>query len=286
MIPAAFAYDRPATVDQAVGLLAAHPGAAKVIAGGQSLLPLLKLRLARAERLIDIGRLSELKGVRRTADGGVSIGALTTYDELGRDPLITTYGLMADALPGIGDVQVRNRGTIGGALAHADPASDMPAVLLALDAQLVARSVRGVRTIPISGFLRGPFTTALEPDEILTEIRIPAPSGAYGSAYRAIAQPASGYAIAGAAVVVGRSGGGSGRLDRCAVALTGVGETPYRAAAVETAVLGGADPATAAAHATDGVTVGSDIHADRAYRAAVAAVEVRRALEDAIARAG
>ncbi len=286
MIPAPFAYDRPTTVDQAVGLLAAHPGAAKVIAGGQSLLPLLKLRLARAERLIDIGRLSELKGVRRTAEGGVSIGALTTYDELGRDPLITTYGLMADVLPQIGDVQVRNRGTIGGAVAHADPASDMPAVLLALEAALVARSIRGVRTIPMRGFLRGPFVTAIEPDEILTEIRIPAPSGAYGSAYRAIEQPASGYAIAGAAVVVGRSGGGSGPLDRCAVALTGVGEMPYRAAAVEAAFLGAAGPAAAAAHATDGVTVGSDIHADRAYRAAVAAVEVRRALEAAIARAG
>jgi aerobic carbon-monoxide dehydrogenase medium subunit len=286
VIPAAFDYMRPTSIEETLGLLVAHGPDAKVIAGGQSLLPLMKLRLARPERLIDIGRLAELRGIRRLDDGRLSIGALTTYDELLRDRAVTTNALMADALPRIGDIQVRNRGTIGGAIAHADPASDMPALLLALDAEVVARSRDGERTISMTEFITGPFTTALEPNELLIEIRLPASSGDYGSAYRAIEQPASGFAIAGAAVVIGRSGGDGTPIDDVRIALTGVGEQPYRATAAERAFRDSGDPAAAASHGTDGATVGSDIHADREYRTAMAAVQVRLALETAIDRLG
>ena len=282
MIPAAFEYVRATSLDDALARLAASHGEAKVIAGGQSMLPLMKLRLARPATLVDIGRLAELKGVRRLPDGRVAVGALTTYDEMMRDDILRHYGLLADALPNIGDVQVRNLGTIGGSIAHADPASDMPAILLALDAEVVARSVRGERTIPMTEFISGAFASVLEPDELITEVRLPGGRDDVGSAYRAIEQPASGYSIAGVATVIGAQVGD--RWVFCTVAVTGVGEQPYRATAVEQAILGGASLADAAAHATDGVTVASDIHADREYRTHVAAVQVRRALEAAVAR--
>jgi len=282
MIPAAFDYVRATSLDDALARLAAGGGSAKAIAGGQSLLPLMKLRLARPETLVDIGRLAELKGVRRLGDGRVSIGALTTYDEMLRDEVLGHYGLLRDALPNIGDVQVRNRGTIGGAMAHADPASDMPAILLALDVEVVVRSVRGERAIPIAGFFQGAFASALEPDELITELRLPGGREDLGSAYRALEQPASGYAIAGVAAVVGAHDGV--RWTFCSIGVTGVGEHPYRASAVEAAVREGAPFEEAAAHACDGVTVASDIHADREYRAHVATVQVRRALEAAAAR--
>jgi carbon-monoxide dehydrogenase medium subunit len=282
MIPAAFDYVRATSLDDALGRLAAGVGSAKAIAGGQSLLPLMKLRLARPELLIDIGRLAELKGVRQLSDGRVAVGALTTYDEIMRDDILRHYGLLVDALPNIGDVQVRNLGTIGGSIAHADPASDMPAILLALDAEVVARSAKGERTIPITSFFTGAFASVLEPDELITELRLPGGRDDVGSAYRAIEQPASGYSIAGVAAVIGARDGD--RWGFCSVGVTGVGEHPYRASAVESAVTGGASLEDAAAHATDGVTVASDIHADREYRTHVAAVQVRRALEAAIAR--
>lgn len=282
MIPAAFDYVRATSLDDALAQLAGGDGATKAIAGGQSILPLMKLRLARPERLVDIGRIAELKGVRRLGDGRVAVGALTTYDEMLADDAIRGYGLLADALPNIGDVQVRNRGTIGGAIAHADPASDMPAILLALDAEIVARSAAGQRSIPATSFFEGAFATALEPDELIIEIRLPGPRDDVGSAYRAIEQPASGYSIAGvAAAVGGRSGE---RWGFCSVGITGVGDHPYRASAVEAAVLAGASFDEAAAHATEGVTVNADIHADREYRAHVATVIARRALEAAAAR--
>lgn len=284
MIPAAFEYVRATSLDDALARLAAADGAARIIAGGQSLLPLMKLRLARPELLVDIGRLAELRGVRRLPDGRVAVGALTTYDEMLSDEVLGHYGLLRDALPNIGDVQVRNRGTIGGAIAHADPASDMPAILLALDAEVVARSARDERTIPITKFFEGAFSSVLASDELITEIRLPGGRDDVGSAYRAIEQPASGYSIAGAATVVGARSGD--RWGFCAVALTGVGEYPYRASAVEKALVGGASLAEAASHATDGITVATDIHADREYRTHVAAVQVRRSLEAAIARLG
>lgn len=284
MIPAEFTYVRATSLEDALARLAAGGGSAKAIAGGQSLLPLMKLRLARPETLIDIGRLTELKGVRRLPDGRVAVGALTTYDEMLGDETLGHYGLLRDALPNIGDVQVRNRGTIGGAIAHADPASDMPAILLALDAEIVARSAGGERSIPATSFFQGAFATALEPDELITEVRLPGGRDDVGSAYRAIEQPASGYSIAGVAAIIGAHDGE--RWGYCSVAITGVGEHPYRASAVEAAVREGAPFDEAAVHACQGVTVASDIHADREYRAHVATVQVRRALEAAVARLG
>ncbi len=234
MIPATFDYVRPASLDEALALLA-DPGA-KALAGGMSILPLLKLRLASVDRLVDIGRLPELRGIRRHADGGLAIGALTTYDELLASPDAMAYPLLADALPGIGDVQVRNRGTVGGAVAHADPNSDLPACLLALEAVLALRSPRGERSGPLDGFYTGAFASLLAPDELVIEVRLPAASGSAGSAYASLEQPASGYALVGAAAVVHADG--SARIG-----ITGVGEVPYRAKAVEAALASGASPA-------------------------------------------
>lgn len=281
MIPAGFEYTRAKSLDDALKLIATH-GDAKVIAGGQSLLPLMKLRLARPERLIDIGRVKELKGIRKLSDGRVAIGALTTYAEMLGSKELSIYRALTDALPSIADLQVRNRGTIGGAVAHADPAADLPAVLLVLEAEFVARSAKGERRIPATAFFEGPFATALRSDELLTEVVLPADRKDAASAYVSIEQKASGYAIAGVAAVVFKGGKEGAR-----VALTGVSDTAYRAAAVEKA-LGGkqaaADLAAAAKHATDGVTVNGDIHADAEYRASLAVTCVRRALEAAIAR--
>jgi aerobic carbon-monoxide dehydrogenase medium subunit len=287
VIPAAFDYTRPASLDEALKLLSNGSGS-KVIAGGQSLLPLLKLRLASADRLVDIGRLGELKGVRSLPDGRLAVGTLTTYAELLESPA-KHYGLLKDALPTIGDVQVRNRGTVGGAIAHADPASDLPACLLALDAEVVARSAGGERTIPIVDFFQDSFQTAIADDELLTEVRLPGPRDDAGSAYASLEQPASGYAIVGVASVVVRPSAGA-PISFATVAITGVGPVAYRASAVEKALTGSdgsaAAIAAAAAHATDGVTVNSDIHADREYRTEMARVFTIRSIEAALARLG
>jgi carbon-monoxide dehydrogenase medium subunit len=285
VIPAAFDYQRAGTLDEALGLVGS--AGTKVIAGGMSLLPLMKLRLASPERLVDIGRLEELKGVRKLDDGRLAVGALTTYAELMESPA-RHYGLLRDALPVIGDVQVRNRGTVGGAVAHCDPASDLPAVLLALEAEIVARSKRGERVIPSDGFFLGAFSTALAEDELITEIRLPGARDDAGSAFRAMSQKASGYSIVGVAAVVFVDG--QKRITKASVALTGVGDAPYRAKGVESALAGtdggAAAIAAAAAHATDGVTVNSDIHADAAYRTAMAVVYTKRAIEAALSRLG
>lgn len=284
MIPAAFGYERPATVDEALRAIsnAGSDGGVKVIAGGQSLLPLLKLRLASAQTLVDIGRLSELKGLGDLPDGGYEMGALVTYAEI---LAATKLAWTAEAIEQIGDVQVRNRGTVGGSIAHCDPSSDLPAVGLALDYSVVLRSSRGERVVPLDGFFKGPFQTAMAPDELIVKIRRgPLPVGASG-AYRKLAQPASGYSVVGVAAVVASSGGS---ITHSRVALTGVGEVPYRAKAVEAALVGSdgspAAVAAAAAHATDGQTVNHDIHADREYRAQMAVVYTRRAIEGALGR--
>ena len=286
MIPAAFDYVRAGSVDQALDLIA-RPGA-KAIAGGQSLLPLMKLRLARPETLVDIGRIEELRGVRQLDDGRLAVGALTTYAELMESPA-RHYGLLRDALPDIGDVQIRNLGTVGGAIAHCDPASDLPACLLALDAEIVIRSRRGERSARCEGFFHGAFVTDLAPDELVTEIRLPAPRDDAGSAYISLTQPASGYSMVGVAAIVFRSDGSSS-IDSASIALTGVHEHPYRAPEVEAALVGtdgSADAIRAAAeHATVGVEVNSDIHADAAYRTAMAKVYTARAIERALSRLG
>jgi carbon-monoxide dehydrogenase medium subunit len=217
----------------------------------------------------------------------MAVGALTTYAELAESDA-RHYGLLRDALPDIGDVQVRNRGTVGGAIAHCDPASDLPAVLLALDAEIVARSKRGETVYAADGFFTGPFSTALAEDELITEIRLPGPSDFAGSAYVALSQRASGYSIVGVAAVIFKEGGSA--ITRAGIALTGVGEMPYRARNVEAALLGNEGTAesiaAAAAHANDGVTVAGDIHADSEYRTAMAVVYTKRAIEAALQRLG
>jgi aerobic carbon-monoxide dehydrogenase medium subunit len=276
MIPAAFEYARAARLEEALELVAAGDPGTRVLAGGQSLIPLMKLRLARPERLVDLGRVEELRGVR-DVDGGLAIGALTTWASLLEDARTAQFGALADVLPMIGDVQVRNRGSIGGSLAHADPASDIAGPALALGFRVVARSAaRGERTIAIEDLFAGPFATTLEPDEILTEVRIPVPAPSTASAYAALPQPASGYPIAGVAVVVGPG--------VCRIGVTGVGEVPYRAADVERAIHAGASTAEATRSITEGQHVASDIHGDRDYRAAMAAVMARRAIAAATAR--
>ena len=280
MIPAAFDYQRASSLDDALAAIAG--GDAKVLAGGMSLLPLMKLRLAAPGTLVDIGGLSELKALGPTADGGFEVGALATYaDVLDAAPI----GISRECISGIGDVQVRNRGTVGGAISHADPASDLPALALALDYSFVLRSARGERTVPADGFFTGAFTTAMAPDELFIKgIRGPLPAGA-GGAYRKLENPASGYSIVGVAAVVAASGG---RVTHARVALTGVGEVAYRAKAVEEALLAGdgsaSSVAAAAEHATDGQTVNSDLHAARDYRARMAVVLTRRAVDAALGR--
>jgi aerobic carbon-monoxide dehydrogenase medium subunit len=282
MIPASFDYVRPTSLDEALDLVG-KPGV-KLIAGGQSLLPLMKLRLARPETLVDLNRIAELKGVRRLDDGRLVVGAATTYAEL-LDSEAMAYGVLRDAVPEIGDIQVRNLGTVGGAIAHCDPASDLPACLLALDVELLVRSRRGDRTISCDGFFKGAFMTALEEDEVVVEARLPAPREDVGSAFVSLAQPASGYSLVGVAAAVSRSGGSIGDAR---IAITGVGEAPYRARGVESALVGSDGSkdaiARAASHAADGIEVNSDIHADREYRTSMAAVYTRRAIEAALAR--
>ncbi|MFL5677112.1 MAG: FAD binding domain-containing protein [Chloroflexota bacterium] len=280
MIPAAFDYQRPASVDEA--LTAISGGDVKILAGGQSILPLLKMRLASADTLVDIGRLTDLRGMREQADGGYEVGALTTYADIISG---TTLSWVAEAVEGIGDVQVRNRGTVGGSIAHSDPASDLPAIALALDYSAVVRSVGGERTVPLDGFFEGAFQTAAAPDELLVAIRRgPVPAGAQG-AYKKLEQPASGYSIVGVAAVIAFSGGS---VTHARIGITGVGEAPYRAKAVEEALLtsDGSQSAVAAAaeHAADGQLVNSDIHADREYRSRMAVVYTRRAIEAALGR--
>jgi len=280
MIPAEFSYVRPTSIEEAAQA-AGQPGA-KVIAGGQSLLPLMKLRLARPSTIVDIGRIPGLSGTHYLPDGGVEMGALTTYAQVIAE---TQLEWTREALSNVGDVQVRNRGTLGGSIAHADPASDAPAIALALDYSAVLRSPRGERVVPLDGFFTGPFTTTAADDEILVALRRPPLPDGVGGAYEKLAQPASGYAMVGVAVVIGRS---AGAISHARVALTGVADHPYRAKAVEDALVGSdGSPgaiAGASAHATDGVTVNSDIHANAAYRSAMAVVHTRRAIETALGR--
>ncbi|MGQ0608167.1 MAG: FAD binding domain-containing protein [Chloroflexota bacterium] len=277
MIPASFGYIRVSSLDEAVELLGSSEEV-KVLAGGQSLIPLLKFRLAQPATLLDIGRLRELAEISRDGDGW-RIGALATYrDLLDHDELCAAFPILVDAVNEIGDTQVRNRGTVGGAIAHADPALDFPAVALALDAEVLIRGAGGERSAPLDAFFDGAFTTGLGDGELIIGIRLPdLPSGA-GTAWSSLSQAASGYSLAGAAAVIGDG--------HARVAVAGVGEMPYRARAVEEALAGGADPATAAAHATEGQTVGSDIHADAEYRSTLAVIQVRRAVQAALDAGG
>jgi carbon-monoxide dehydrogenase medium subunit len=272
VIPAAFSYRRAASADEALGLAAELGEDAKFLAGGHSLLPLMKLRLAMPEVIIDIGRLADLSYIRD--DGGhIAVGALTRHHDLEHSGLLAReLPLLAYAAGQVGDPQIRHRGTIGGSLAHSDPASDLPAVVLALDATLVARGPAGSREIGAGDFFGGLFETALEPGELLTEIRIPKPA-ARGWSFQKFTKRAIDWAIVGVAVQ-----GGS-------VALINMGETPLRAAAVESALAGGAGPREAAALAAEGTSPSGDINASTGYREHLARVLVERALEESAARA-
>jgi carbon-monoxide dehydrogenase medium subunit len=284
MIPATFDYARAGTLRDALNALAAGDGT-KLLAGGHSLIPMLRFRLAQPARLLDIAHLPELKGIAELRRGA-RIGAATTYRELLESELLAErFPLIGEVCRTIGDLQVRNRGTIGGAVAHADPASDMPGVLLALDATLNVRSKRGKRAIPAREFFQGPFTTALADDELLIDITLPGPPAGAGSAYVTFEQAASGYAIVAAAAVVART---RKTVRHAAVALTGLGDIARLVPATQQLIGTKAEPEVLARVADDavaGVEVQSDIHAPAEYRRHLATVAVRRALETALSRA-
>ena len=274
MIPSSFTYKRASSAEEACDLAAEYGEDAKYLAGGHSLLPLMKLRLAAPEMLIDLGGLRDLSYL--TDQGShIAIGALTRHHDVQHSDLLAReVPLLAHAAGQVGDPQIRHRGTIGGSVAHGDPASDLPAVLLALDATLVARGTDGTREIPIGEFFQGLFETALEPDELLTEIRVPKPpAGGRGWSFQKFTQRAIDWAIVGVAVQGGH------------VALVNMAGTPLRATAVEAALAGGASPAEAAAHAAEGSSAVSDIRATREYREHLARVLTSRALTETASRA-
>jgi carbon-monoxide dehydrogenase medium subunit len=271
LIPSTFTYKRASTLEEAVELAAAGGEDAKFLAGGHSLLPLMKLRFARPETLIDIGRLGGLSYIRDEG-GHIAVGALTTHDELARSALLASeLPLLACAAGQVGDPQVRHRGTIGGSLAHADPAADLPAVVLALDATLVARGPSGSREIAAGDFFTGLLESALQPGELLTEIRIPRPGGT-GWSFQKFTKRAIDWAIVGVAVQGGN------------VALVNMGQTPLRATAVEAALAAGSGPRESSAHAAEGTSAPDDLNGPRGYREHLARVLVGRALEEARSR--
>jgi aerobic carbon-monoxide dehydrogenase medium subunit len=268
MIPVGFEYARPDSVDGALGLLAEHGEDAVLLAGGHSLLPVMKLRLAAPELVIDIGKLSELDYIRPDGDE-IAIGAGTRHRSLDASELLATECPLVPAVARtVGDPQVRHRGTLGGSLAHADPASDLPAAVLALGGTVVLRSPRGERQVPITGFYTGVFSTVKEPDELIVEIRVPR-TGAAGWAYEKFTRRANDWAIVGVAVVDGRVG------------LVNMGPTPLRASATEAALAEGGSIADAAALADQRTDPVDDLAATAAYRRHLARVLTRRALTTA-----
>jgi len=286
-VPAAFDYHPAKTVDEAIALLQQYGDDAKVLAGGHSLVPTMKLRLSQPEHLVDIGKIAELSYIREE-NGVVAVGAMTTYTQAAKSELLRThFALLADAAAVIGDQQVRNRGTIGGSVAHSDPAGDMPAIILALNAEIVAQSSNGKRTIAADDFFVDTFTTALEAGELLTEIRLAIPSARTGTAYMKLENKASHYAITGCAAVITVDGGGTCSAAR--VTITGAGTKVTRARAVESALVGKkvdeSVAAEAASHAAEGITLIEDLHGSQAYRSQMTVVMARRAILKAIERA-
>lgn len=287
MIPAQFDYLTPATIDEALALLAQHADDAKILAGGHSLIPAMKLRLAMPTVLIDIGRIRDLAYIREE-DSQICIGAMTTHFQIeASDRLRRICAILPEAAAQIGDAQVRNRGTIGGSLAHADPAADWPAVMIALKAEMVVVGSQGERRIAADDFFVDMLTSALEAGEILREIRIPVPAGKYGQAYLKAAQPASGFAVVGVAVHLVRDA--SGACESASIGITGVAAKAYRAKGVEALLVGSSldEPAIASAAATaaDGVTINGDLYASETYRTHLAQVYTRRAVGEAATRA-
>lgn len=274
MIPAAFDYVRAGSAEEAISLIAEHGEDAKFLAGGHSLIPLMKLRLAQPTVLVDIGRISDLSYIR-DADDHVAIGALTRHMDVETSELLTEHvPLLAHAASHVGDPQVRHRGTIGGSIAHADPASDLPAVTLALGATYVVHGANGTREIAAGDFYQGFLTSALEPDEMLTEIRVPKMNGA-GWSFQKFQRRAQDWAIVGVAAWQGTQGAGVG--------LVNMGSVPILATAVTDALAGGASIEDAAEQANEGTDPQSDINASIEYRKHLAKVLVRRALTEAAA---
>jgi aerobic carbon-monoxide dehydrogenase medium subunit len=286
MIPAQFDYKAPATIDEAVALLASDLDGAKVLAGGHSLIPAMKLRLAQPQLLVDIARIKSLAYIREEGDQ-ILIGATTTHYQLESSELLQRIcPLLPACARSIGDVQVRNKGTIGGSLAHSDPAGDWPAAILALDGALVLVGPNGERTVKAEDFFVDLLTTALQPGEILREVRIKKPSGKFGQAYQKVPHPASGFAVVGIAVHLVLDGNGA--CQSAGIGVTGVGVKAYRAKAVESALTGTTldDNALASAvtHVCDGIDPNADLYASGEYRCHLAQVHTRRAVQAAKAR--
>lgn len=287
MFPVSFGYFAARSLEEALELLTKHGDDAKVLAGGHSLIPAMKLRLASPRYLIDLGHVPGLSGVRIDGET-LAIGALTVHAD------VATLELVRQRLPGlaeaaavIGDVQVRNRGTIGGSVAHADPAADFPVILTALNASFVLQSPSGKRTVAAEDFFIDFYTTALAPNEVLTEIRVPLPPAGAGTAYAKLAHPASGYVVVSAGVLLVRQP--SGQCASARVAIGGLGSVPRRAAATEAALQG--QPLTpeviaaAAAKAAEGTDPDDDLYASADYKRHMATVYTRQAIEQAVGRA-
>ena len=286
MIAAQFDYKRASTLDEALSLLAENEDA-KVLAGGHSLIPAMKLRLAQPPLLVDIARIKDLTYVREE-NGQIRVGAMTTHYQIESSDLLKNIcPLLPECAAHIGDVQVRNKGTIGGSLAHNDPAGDWPAAIIALKAELVAASKNGDRVIKADDFFVDLLTTALQPGEILREIRIAKTNGRTGACYAKMPHPASGFAVVGVAATV--TLGADGACEGASVGITGASSWAYRAAAVEGALQGAKlDPETiaqAASRATEGIDVNGDVFASEDYRRHLAVVYTRRAIATAAERA-
>jgi aerobic carbon-monoxide dehydrogenase medium subunit len=279
MIPAAFAYARPTTIDEALQAVASGGEDVKIMAGGQTLIPVMRLRLAAPETVVDLGKVAELRGVREEADA-IVVGAMTTHSDVLSDPLIAQHApLIAEATETVADRQVRHRGTFGGALAHADPAGDLPAVALALDAEFVIAGLGGRRTVPAREFFVDYLTTALEEGELLVEIRIPKLSGQWGMHYEKFNRVAQAWSIVAVAAVVRREGD---RIAEARIGLTNMGPTPLRASGVEAALVDveatAEAIASAAEHASEGTSPSSDLNGQADYREHLARVLTRRAV--------
>ncbi len=284
MYPAAFEYHTPATVPEAISLLGRWKDDAKLLAGGHSLIPMMKLRLARPQHLIDLRKVPGLSGIKEEG-GHFVIGALTTHYQLETASLLKQKcPILSETAAMIGDPQVRNLGTIGGSLAHADPAADYPAAVIALGAELVAQGPKGRRTIKVDDFFKGLMTTAIQPDEILVEVRIPSWPAGTGMSYMKFPHPASRFAVVGVAVCV--TVDGKGACSKASVGVTGAGTRAVRAKGVEAAVTGKTlDAATiqaAAEKAADGVDVQADLQGSVEYKTHLIKVFCRRAFEAAL----
>jgi carbon-monoxide dehydrogenase medium subunit len=280
MIPNSFDYAAPATLEEALQLIA--DGSGKLLAGGMSLIPLMKLRLASPENLVDLGRVPGLNQIAESG-GVVRIGAMATHHEIENSPLVRgKCPLLAETASHIGDIQVRNRGTIGGSVAHADPSADYPAALVALEARIHLVSAHSDRTVAASDFFVDAFTTAMEPGEIVLDIQVPAEEPNEGYKYEKVAHPASGFPVVGVAVRVKRS---NGRITMARIGVTGMAARAFRARNAEALLEGGGDAAKATALVGEGEDANSDLYASGDYRRHLARIHAARGLAAALTRA-